>query len=345
MYPNSPQTSNGAPRAHTDIGDALEFAAKRFEPRLLVLEHEDVKAPVIIAPNGAGAMEVYSVKDQIDEWRERPERRRGTIHAHDLDSFIALVNRDKLADSVIFARNDDKPRLTAVLDFHDNREDQGDEAQPAFCEDRIRYDFPLSDEWKAWTEHAGRENAMDQGTFAAFVEDHVFDVGEPAAAGATAQAFALKLGVSFAGPQRLMEVSRGLAVRVDEKFSNKVNLATGETQFAFTSEHKDANGAPLVVPAAFHLMIPIFKGGALCSIPVRLRYRTDKGSVVWFYELHRADLFKTDAVNDTLKRVRMLPEAHQEAKDDEISVKLEGPGGGCGLPVYLGAPPAVKTDG
>ncbi len=154
-----------------------------------------------------------------------------------------------------------------------------------------------------------------------------------------ANAFAVKLDVKFASPARLMEVARGLEVRAGQAVKNKVNLATGETEFVFEEKHTDASGAPLKTPAAFHILIPIFQGGAPYSIPVRLRYRVNAGAIVWFYELHRADLFFDDAMNDAIERTRRPVEGSEALAKLPVGADGKPAAGGCGLPVMLGAPP------
>lgn len=332
MYPNDKQPLQQHP---SDFGDLFDAARKLQEPKVIEIEHDGIKAKALLCPNGQGGIDFYSVKDHIDEYRAQPERRRGTIAVDDLDSFIALVNRDKNDNSMIFARRDKaKPRLTALLDFHISGG-----ASPRFCEDRIRYDFPLSEEWETWNGKNGKSNAMSQVEFARFIEDNIFDIGEPGAAGATAAAFAAKLDVKLATPQRLMEVSRGLELNVKETVANVINLASGEVQLVYGTEHQAAKGGgPLNIPAAFHIMIPIFKGGARYSIPVRLRHRHASGQVSWFYELHREDMFLQDAINEAIEIVRRSSELPKDA-DPQKPPKV-----GCGLPVVLGTPPRSRIN-
>lgn len=329
MIPNQNKSAN---TTSSDVGDAISFAATTFEPKVVDVEHDGLKAQIILMPNGQGGMTTMSVKHTLDEYRTEPERRRGTIVVDDVDSFIVVVNRDKREESVIFASLGESPSMTAVLDYHPGA------AEAGWCEDRVQYAFPVSDEWRTWTENNGKDEAKSQAEFARFLEDHIFDIGEPDAAGAIAQAFATKIGISLAGTQRLMEASRGLTVRVEETVRNVVNLETGEMQFMFGTEHKDTNGAPLSVPAAFHILIPIFKGGASYSIPVRLRHRVGGGKVVWWFETHRADLFFDDAAKEAIARVRLNDVGPDTAalatKDGAISF-------GCGLLVLRGPAPAV----
>lgn len=320
-YP-SDSTSPKSATNRTDVGDALAFARSVSDPRVLDIAIGDLKGQVIVVPGERGT-DIHSVKELLDEHRDIPERRKGTIAVDDLTSFVALVNRDKREETVIFARRDNaKPRLVAVLDYHPGAD------CPGWCDDRIKWDMGLSDEWKAWFGSNGVDHAMNQEAFARWLEDHIFDIGESDAAQPTSAAFAAKLGVRFAGPAQMLATSRGLEVRVNSSFKGATNIRTGETTLQYEEQHSGPAGAALDVPHAFHLLLPIFKGGQLYSVPTRLRYRVSGPKVVWYYEMHRPDLFVNDAIEDVLKCVR--------ENDDK---------GGCGLPVILGTPPSVKGVG
>lgn len=302
---------------------ALDFTEDHVVSYQLVeVDQDGIKASVLLT-RGADGTEMTEVRDLVDQLRDHPKRREGTLTTDDLDSFIYLVNRDKKPESVIFSArgSQNEPYIVAVLDFH-----EAGAKTPHFCKDRVRYGFPLSDEWKLWNGKNGPKGVMSQGVFAQFIEDNIFDVGEPGAAGDIAASFAQKLGVTFASPSSLMTVSRGLEVRSNQRIKESRNLENGDCSLIFETTETDKNGAALNVPTAFHLLIPIFKGGALYSIPVRLRRRVSDGSLAWWFEMHRADLFLNDAIEDALIRVR--GEAGEQSED------------GTGLPVVMGTPPA-----
>ena len=311
----------------TDAEALIKFAKSRTEPVLVQLEdphQETPSVPVMLAFDKDGAADAYSLKSCIDEYRVRPVRRTGTITVSTIESFVALVNRDSTENSVIFADNGSSPKLTAVLNFH-----HADNSDPEFCDNKVVYPFPLSDEWKAWTAKNGEKAKMSQADFAEFIEDRYFDIAEPGSAGQITATWAERMGVKLAGPSELMRVSRGLSVRVEETVRNVVKRESGESDFVFTVEHKDsADGGSVKVPSAFHIRIPILRGEGDYSIPVRLRYRVGGGKVAWFYELHRPELFLLDAVNDAIARVKAPEDADDEAAR------------GCGLLVVMGNPPA-----
>ncbi len=306
------------------VAAIFEFAKERTQPK-----RERFKDPTGICPDveavvghaGDGGTKVEIITFNRKEWMDRPRRRSGTIIATTLESFIAMTNRQSGESSVIFADDGPAPKLTAVLNFHGS----GAEGKPEFGDDRVQYQFPLSDEWKKWLGMNGHK--FDVIAFAEWIENGLFEIGEPSAAGAISTAFASESGVKLAGRQALLGLSKGLSVRVEHRVAKTVNLQSGEGRIEYSEEHHDDNGGPLIVPAAFHLMIPVFRGGSRYSIPVRLRYRTGGGKITWFYEIHRAELFILDAVTEALEIVRK----------DEENMDGDRPAPGCGLPVFMGS--------
>ncbi len=143
------------------------------------------------------------------------------------------------------------------------------------------------------------------------------DVVDAGLAGDIAKKFASDLGLKLAGPQRLMELSRGLTVHVNSRMVDSVNLSSGEVQFSYSDEHKGEAGQPLNVPGGFVLALPVFRGGDPFQVPVRLRYRTKDG-ISWAFLLQR-----TDAVWDVSIK-EACDKAHSETE----------------LPLFYGSPEA-----
>lgn len=300
---------NAKPEAEA-VAEIVRAGLKPTSFTLKGPEHEHT-AHVMVLPDGAGGFSVESVKPYLDEYLVAPERRTGTAQLTELDSLIAHANRFKDVDSALFADpSPAAPSLTAVLNYHC----VGPSGAPRFGNHRGVYTFPLSDEWRAWLASSGRK--LSQGDFAAWLEDHVLDVANPDDAGDASKALAATLGCTFASPSRLLELSRGLSVRVGAKVQNAINTATGEVAMQFASEHQDERGAPLKVPTAFLLAIPVFRGGALYQVAARLRYRIDGGAIAWSFDLHRPERFFDHAFREACDR----------AKD------------GTGLPLFFGSP-------
>lgn len=98
-------------------------------------------------------------------------------------------------------------------------------------------------------------------------------------------------GLALASPSRLLELSKGLTVRVNSRVAAAVVLASGETQLSYATEHQDDKGLPLKVPTAFAIAIPVFERGDAFQFLVRLRYRVVQSSVTvtWILSVHNTE--------------------------------------------------------
>lgn len=298
------------PANTSDAAAIAEVVARSADPQVIELgEVGDRKVRAILRTR---AFKVESIKPLLDEFATAPERKSGTATLKDLKSFIAHVKRFADADSALFADpTRGSPSIQAVLDYH--RQD----GAPRFGAHRSRYEFPLSDEWKKWSA-ASREGASaSQLAFAEFIEDRIGDIVAPT--GSTAEkALAEALGLTFATPSRLLELSRGLSVRVEQTIGAAHKLDSGESRMVFSTEHKDEAGTELKIPGAFLIAIPVFESGVRYTIPVKLRYRVDKGrgSVSWSLILHHREQVFDDALREAC----------------ELAAKETG------LPLFVGSP-------
>lgn len=294
----------------------IDFLTTRgLAQALTVKTPPDCATDLVGFVNGAGQFQ--DLTPTVNTYRRNPLRRVGTIEAESEGGFIALTNQAAPPAGcvkAIFVSGDKSPEAVTVADFHEG-------AIPGWCGDRIRYAFPISGNWQRWT--AANKRSMPLADFAEFIEANMFDIGDPTDAGATTAAWAKKADVPIASPSALLSCSRGLSIRVEEDVTNAVRLASGETQMVFTTRHTDKDtGEQVKVPAAFHLLLPIFRHGAIYSVPVRLRYRASGGKVSFSYEIQQAEVFLEHAIRDVVARIE-APIAD----------------GGTGIRVYRAAPP------
>jgi|SRR6185295_16499080 len=275
---------------------------------------DDASASVLVVPKGK---EVKSLKPFLDEYLAVPERKTGTTMLTTLADFGEFVNRHKTQDSIVFVNdaNQAKPQMVAIFNPHkaQARTDEDKDVGPDWQDHRAVYNFPLSDEWVAWK--AMPADGFSQVDFAIFLEDRIADVGLAKEGGAVAR-FAEELQLKLATPAQLLTLSKGLAITVDAKASQQVNLGSGEASLSFIEEHKDSAGAPLRVPGAFAIDIPVFRSGQPFQIPVRLRYRMNSGRVRWFLTPQKLDQVFEAAI----------------AEAQQITITRTG------LPVFRGAP-------
>lgn len=258
------------------LGQLLDAQQQDHAPKVLSIASAVGGNGVLVVPR---TMKVESVKKYVDENLLEPVRRRGVAKIDTLESLVDLARRFMGPRSVLFA-DERALTLTAVHEYHD--------AQSAsFCDHVAHYPFPLDPSFEAWTRNVDKWLGMEE--FGRFLEDRLLDVLDPADAGPSAKAFGAQYSVAFAGPGKLLELSRGLSIRATSKLTKSVNLQSGEATLNFSEEHADEAGKPLRVPGAFVLALPIFRGGELFQVPARLRYRVSGSTVSWSYALHRAD--------------------------------------------------------
>lgn len=283
-----------APGAVRDIAD-LAAKAAGMEIVSLDLPAEALGLPrhIPVARRSGANPAIVGLADLAEAWRLKPARKKGTARTLTLASFVALANRHKTADSVLFGDTDwRRPSLTAVVDYHpaDGSADNG--------EHRIAYQFPLSEEWQVWVGNNAKR--MDQAEFAAFLEEHIADLSSPF----DAEKVELErdFATTVATPAQLIQLSRGLQVHVGVQVKNAVTLQTGEGEIRWDESHSDADGKPLKVPGMFMLSIAPFFMGEKIRVPVRLRYRASGGSIAWHYQIYRPDRHVTERVRDDLDK-------------------------------------------
>jgi uncharacterized protein YfdQ (DUF2303 family) len=276
-----------------DAQVVAELVERLSKPQLLDIGANDAgeRVQALLRPTREGVV-AQSVKGLLEEYRRLPERRTGQAKLETLESFIAHVNRFRSEASALFAHAAISDgvigaSLVAVIDYHA----AGHDSPASWGKHRASYEFPISENLSAWVEGQGKW--LTQRDFAEFLETRLEDVLAPEHAGPTAAQLAEQLGLEYASPSKLAELSRGLKVRVDGRVTSAINLSSGETQIAFKTEHQDENGAPLRVPPAFVIGVSMFEGGDRFTVVVRLRYRVKDGAVIWSYQLHRlSDVFR-----------------------------------------------------
>lgn len=251
------------------------------------------------------------VHEILEKYRLFPKRKEGVAKVQTLGSLISLTNRHKTSDSVVFADlNWRNPSITSIVDYH--RDSSGGNADN--CRHRIRYDFPLSDEWKIWIENDGK--VMSQQDFAYFLEDRIPDLSSPT--DGEKASVERDFSTTAALPSQLVSLSRKMQVNVASQVKTETRLESGEGQILWEESHTGADGQPVKVPGIFILCIAPFFMGEKVRIPVRLRYRMQERRVVWFYNIYRPDLVITSQVEADLQSVTEQTELPAYAGTPEI---------------------------
>lgn len=253
--------------------DELSLRGSKAETFQVAVEGK--QHTILIGRDRQGGLLAKSLKDVSDTYREHPERIAGTAKATTLDSFIALVARHKNADTALFARvAGGAPALLAVIDYHTL------DHQPRRAGHRVHYEFPMSDELRAWRGNNGE--TLGQGDFAEFIEERIADVA--AADEHEQRVFGGLFRSTFATPADLMQISREFEVNVETEIKTAKKLQSGETRIVFAENHSGID-----VPGLFVVNIPLFENGRPQRLIARLRYRIHGPEVGWTYDLYRLD--------------------------------------------------------
>lgn len=262
----------------------------------------------------------------------KPARRKGTAHFADLQSLTTWANRFKGETSAMFAKPDMRaPTLTCIADYHaegpvDPLNTAGDPTA-RHCQHRAVYDFPLSDEWKAWMRVSGQPLEKDE--LGEFIEAQAKDIMDPSPAIIAGKSSdknqpwenrlietARQIEGRFGQLTQLLAMSKRFQVFETSDLKVATNRDTGEAEIQFLNEHKDAEGKPLNIPNLIIITIPVFLGGAPYRMAVRFRYRKAGSAVKFILTIYNPE----KAFEAAFK------EAVQEATES------------TGLPTFMGTP-------
>ncbi len=275
--------------------------------------HDEIKPPKDFDFNSTHLLSLPEHREIVDvtgHHREtleylKPSRRKGVARLYDLQSLIAWANRFKGETSALFALpHMEAPTLTCIADYHasgavDPGNANGDPTA-RHCHHKAVYDFPLSDEWKAWMKVSGE--ALEKDDLGEFIEANAKDIMDPTPAilnGAHADAnqvwetrlidTARQIEGRYGQLTQLLAMSKQFQVFEQSDLKVSTNRDTGEGEIQFLNEHKDAEGQPLNIPNLIIIAIPVFRGGAPYRMPVRFRYRKSGGSIKFILSVYNPE--------------------------------------------------------
>lgn len=310
------------PTVTPNVAETVRDMMKEVSGFEYIIQSEDADfttAELITLPQGRKVEDLTSLRRKAAEFL-KPARRSGTAKLADLASLIGWANRFKGSSSVLYANPDmAAPSLTCIADYHEegpsNASDPAGEPTARHCHHRAIYNFPLSDEWKAWMAIAG--GALDKDEMGEFIEANAKDILDPTPP-------ILSLSVSdknepwenrliktaqqiegrYGQLAQLLAMSRRFQVYETSDLTVKTNRDTGEAEIQFLNEHKDADGAPLKVPNLIIIAIPVFRNGALYRMPVRFRYRKSGASVKFTLSLYNPEKSFQAAFEEALEQAK-----------------------------------------
>lgn len=246
----------------------------------------------------------------------KPARRKGTARLDDLQSLIDWAIRFKGDTSALFAKPDMKaPTLTCIADYHAAGPiaptiSLGDPSA-RHCHHRAIYNFPLSEEWKAWMAISGAP--LEKDDLGEFIEANAKDIMDPTPAVLAGSendknqnwenrliGTARQIEGRYGQLTQLLKMSKQFQVFEKSDLSVTTNRDTGESEIQFLNEHKGADGKPLNIPNLIIIAIPVFMGGAPYRMPVRFRYRKSGGSVRFIMSIYNPEKAFEAAFNEAV---------------------------------------------
>lgn len=233
--------------------------------------------------------------EQIDLTKHlpAPQRIQAAAVVHDMPSLVEYLKRQARDGTTVWVKLDP---ITYALTFKAQIDEHLHNA-PSWRQHTCTYTPRLSVEWERWKENNGPACAMDQASFATFIEDNIqdFAVKEGRPSGADM----LKMALEFEAKQ-------------DMRLKSHIRLQSGAVRMEYVSADDDATIQRMEMFDRFALGIPVFAGGVRWALEARLKYRAREGKATFWYELIRPDLVHEAAAKDEVARLRETLAASDE---------------------------------
>jgi len=289
-----------------DVHAALNWSERVNKVEQIGITDEDV-ATNLTRPTFLSVPEGRRVEDltaKFDQWRDRPVRVSGSFDTNTIQSFIDVVTRQQLLETVLYL-NRDGEELIAIINDH------VDGSVPGFGDHRVQYEFPRSEEMQDWTDIQGGDG-VTQDQLGVFLDDHLPEIVNPKDQEfpASVVEFLEDTGGRLATRSEMLQLSRDIQVDVSQMTATRFNLDSGEGGIQFAESHNTSSkGKRIKVPQMFLIAIPVFDAGDRFLIPMRLQYRVAGGQVKFFLSMWRQRQFVREAMDLEMEKVRtQLPD-------------------------------------
>ncbi|TMU98069.1 DUF2303 family protein [Streptomyces sp. DASNCL29] len=219
---------------------------------------------------------VHTVDLTGDKHRDTPARKTGTTTVRDAESFLTYWGKHHDDATEVYA-DGDRLTITAILDAH-----QTDAAR--WGQHRLHLALRTTDAWQQWAANDGKLLGQEQ--FAEFIEDHLPELLEPAAA-------------------TMLEIAQSIQATTKAEFQSGTRLQSGERQLKYVEDTRASAGrkGELTIPETFIVGLVPFEGSEGYKVTARLRYRIGDGQLRIGYKLDRPDEVRRTAFDDVRKAV------------------------------------------
>lgn len=231
----------------------------------------------------------YSVQT-LDNKMLAPNRKKGSKTFVSAKSFCSYVNKHKDSDETVIIADEDEGNICAILNDHGVSAAQ-------WSDFKAKLKLGFSEQWKIWYEnaHPRRTNAFSQAAFADFIEDNRADMKTGIFKDSAGE------DVENLSPLELSALVINLNITSEEKFSSKIDRVTGEEKLFY--ENEETGKGEIVLPRQIFLAIPVYRGGDLFEVKVRLRRRIKGGTASFHYIIDQIPLLKEAAFEKICQRV------------------------------------------
>jgi len=213
-----------------------------------------------------------------------PNRKSGDRNFTETKSFCHYVNLHKTPATLVVA-DEKTAKAKAIFNAH------GEE--PGWGDFTTHLDIGFSKQWRIWSSAEG--NRMDQSGFAEFLENNRTDfmVGNiPDGDGKE---------IENISALELSSIIENLEATFQEKFTSKVDRVSGRRVLHY--ENDEVGKGTLSIPRQFILAIPIYKGGDIFQITIRMLHRLGNGQAKFFFIIDQAEVLKEKAFDMICRRI------------------------------------------
>lgn len=258
----------------TETDAVAALAAQALTPSPLTLDHELPITAVVLR----GDQKVHLIDSR--DYDARPIRVEYNLNLYTVADFLAYVEKHRIGSETVNPWNPhiflcrDSLMATCVFDHH-----EADLAarRKATCNHQLVW----SKEIEPWRAIEGK--GLSQIAFAEFIQDHELEFLKPLSS-------------------EMLTMASQFEATSSARFSSKHNLTTGEIDLSYKLENQEQG--TVKVPDVFTIGVPVFKGGPVYELAVRLRYRVRDNAVTFSFKFKNLDRVVDDAWKAVVTQIR-----------------------------------------